>query len=191
MTEKEPWAESRSTGSTASASFAALFDNTRAFEAWYEDALPRVVGFVHIRTGGDLTLTEEITAQAFFEAVRARRSFGGRSDPVTWICSIARNRLVDHYRRQAREQARHLRLVVGSLSDAVPDEAEIVDDREAVIRALSALPDLERTVLTLRYLDGYSVREIAGLIGRTERATDSILWRARERVRSAHPGGLG
>jgi RNA polymerase sigma-70 factor (ECF subfamily) len=82
-------------------------------------------------------------------------------------------------------------MVVGGVDDVVPDDAGVVDDREAVVRALSALPDIERTALTLRYLDGYSVHEIAPLLGRTEKATDAILRRARDRVRAAHPGGLG
>src|SRR6187551_3571993 len=128
-----------STESVASpSSFAELFEDGPKFEAWYVGALPRVLGFVHLRAGGDLALAEEITAEAFFEAVRARSSFDGRSDPVTWICSIARNRLVDHYRRQGRERARHLRMVVGGVDDVVPDDAGVVDDREAVVRALSA-----------------------------------------------------
>lgn len=172
------------------ASFAALCDDERAFSTWYEDALPRVYGFVHGRAGGDDGLSEEITAQAFLEAVRARRSFDGRSDPVTWICSIARNRLLDHYRRAARGQARHLRLVVTDLTTTDATEWEHVDQREAVLSALATLPPLERSALMLRYLDGYSVRETARLIGRSEAATESLLVRARERVRTAFPGGL-
>ena len=84
----------------------------RAFSAWYATALPRVYGFVYGRIDGDPMLAEDITAQAFLEAVRARRSFDGRSDPITWICSIARNRLIDHYRAAERDRARHLRLIV-------------------------------------------------------------------------------
>jgi RNA polymerase sigma-70 factor (ECF subfamily) len=171
------------------AQFAALCDDERAFTSWYEGALPRVYGFVHGRTGGDDTLSEDITAQAFMEAVRARRSFDGRADPVTWICSIARNRLLDHYRRVARDQMRHLRLVVTDLNAGQTAEWDHLDQREAVMSALATLPDLERSALMLRYLDGYSVRETSRLIGRSEAATESLLARARDRVRAAFPGG--
>jgi RNA polymerase sigma-70 factor (ECF subfamily) len=98
------------------ASFATLCADERAFTAWYELALPRVYGFVLGRVGGEVALAEEISSSAFLDAVRARHSFDGRSDPVTWICSIARNRLLDHYRREARDQLRHLRLIVTDLS---------------------------------------------------------------------------
>src|SRR5919198_1762712 len=173
------------------ATFAALCADDRAFTAWYETALPRVYGFVHTRTGGDSTLAEDITAQAFLEAVRARTSFRGRSDPITWICSIARNRLIDHYRSEARDNARHLRLIVTDLAIADDASWDQLDDRDAVLSSLAALPPIERVALVLRYLDGYSVRETARLIGRSEPATESLLVRARGRVRAAFPGGPG
>ena len=175
----------------AGATFAELCTDDRAFTEWYETALPRVYGFVYARAGGDAPLAEDITAQAFLEAVRARRSFAGRADPITWICSIARNRLIDHYRSQARDNARHLRLVVNDLGSSEQASWDRLDDRDAVLSALAPLPPLERTALILRYLDGYSVRETARLIGRSEPATESLLTRARDRVRAAFPGGPG
>jgi len=170
-------------------SFAALCADERAFGLWYEEALPRVYGFVHGRTGGDSALSEDITAQAFMEAVRARGSFQGGSDPVTWICAIARNRLLDHYRRSARDQARHLRLIVTDLNADDSRDWDRLDQREAVLSSLAALQPLERNALMLRYVDGYSVRETSRLIGRSEAATESLLSRARDRVRAAFPGG--
>lgn len=179
-----------SDGATAAThrSFEALCADERAFDEWYAAALPVVYGYVHGRTGGDVALAEDVTAEAFLEAVRARASFAGRSDPVTWICSIARNRLIDHYRTSAREERRHLRLIGAGADD---DEAawSSLDDRDAVLTSLSGLRPLERTALMLRYLDGYSVRETAQLIGRSEAATQSLLMRAREHVRAALPGG--
>lgn len=169
--------------------FAALCADERAFDRWYDAALPRVYGFVHARAGGDAELAEDITAQAFFEAIRARGSYDGRSDPLTWICSIARNRLIDHYRTEARDRARHLRLVVTELTADPQAPWDHVDDRDVVIASLAALPAIERTALTLRYLDGFSVRETGRLLGRSEAATESLLGRARERVRAAYPGG--
>jgi RNA polymerase sigma-70 factor, ECF subfamily len=175
-------------GADRRSAFATVCSDDRAFTAWYESALPRVYGFVYMRTGDGL-LSEDITAQAFPEAIRARRSFDGRSDPVTWVCTIARNRLIDHFRTAAREQARHLRLIVTDLQEADRPWDQL-DERDAVLSVLATVPSLERAALILRYLDGYSVRETARLIGRSEPATESLLMRARDRVRSAYPGGI-
>jgi RNA polymerase sigma-70 factor, ECF subfamily len=170
-------------------SFADLCADDRAFTSWYEDALPRVYGFVYARAGGDASLAEDVTALAFLEAVRARRSFAGASDPVTWVCSIARHRLIDHFRSESRDRARRLRLIVTE-ADSRDEPWRHLDARDAALSALGALPSAERLALTLRYIDGYSVREIAKLIGRSEAATESLLMRARDRVRLAFPGGL-
>jgi len=170
--------------------FAELCSDDHAFTAWYDTALPRVYGFVYGRTAGDVALAEDLTAQAFLEAIRARRTFDGRSDPVTWICSIARNRLIDHYRKEARDRARQLKLIVTDLASTATAAWDQVDDRDAALSSLAGLPPIERTALILRYLDGFSVRETAHLIGRTEPATESLLMRARDRVRAAFPGGL-
>ena len=173
---------------TIDRSFADLCADDRAFASWYDTALPRVYGFVYARTGGDSALAEDVTAMAFLEAVRARRSFTGASDPVTWICSIARNRLIDHFRSESRDRARRLRLIVTE-ADTQDEAWRHLDARDAALSALAALPSSERLALTLRYIDGYSVREIAGLMGRSEAATESLLVRARDRVRAAFPGG--
>jgi RNA polymerase sigma-70 factor, ECF subfamily len=183
--------KSRGSGAaTATASFAELCADEHAFAAWYERALPLVYGFVHGRTAGDVALAEEATADAFLEAIRARRSFRGDADPVTWICSIARNRLIDHYRSAARDHARNLRLIFGGLTDEDTAAWQQADDRDAVLASLAPLSPLERSALMLRYHDGYSVRETARFIGRTEAATESLLMRAREHIRAAFPGGL-
>ena len=179
------------TATSPAPTFEALCADDAAFTAWYQAALPRVYGFVYARAGGDLSLTEDVTAHAFMEGVRARRSFDGRSDPVTWICAIARNRLVDHYRAEAREGLRRLRLVEGFGEPSSSGGFDDLERRDAVLTLLGSLPGLERMALTLRYLDGYSVPEVASLIGRSLPATESVLKRARERVRHAFPGGLG
>src|SRR5690349_296441 len=132
------------TATTAAPSFTELCADEEAFTAWYESALPRVFGFVYGRSGGDMPLTEDITAQAFLEGVRARRSFDGRSDPVTWICAIARNRLIDHYRAEARDRLRHLRLVDEVDSAGVSGELDDVERRDAVLTVLASLRDVER-----------------------------------------------
>src|SRR4051794_33477790 len=127
-------------------SFADLCTDDAAFTAWYQAALPRVYGFVYARAGGNSALAEDITAQAFTDGIRGRAGFDGRSDPVTWICSIARNRLVDHYRRAARERKHQLRLVVTDIGET-SRELHDVEDHDAVLAVLEILPVAERTAL--------------------------------------------
>ena len=96
---------------------------------------------------------------------------------------MARHKLVDHWRREARE-ARQLR--------ALPDESVVeddVDERFERARAHEVLEELgahHRTALTLRYLDGLSVPEVAEHLDRTVHTTEALLVRARNAFRVAY-----
>lgn len=168
-------------------SLAALVRDEARFRAWYDAVLPRVHRYLAARCGGDEALAEELTQQTFVEAIRNRSRFDGRSDVVTWLCAIGRNKLVDHHRRHGRDQRRH-----GELLDQHRLRADAAwrssEARDAVERALAVLPADQRLALLFRHLDGLSVREVAAVIGRSEKATESLLARARDAFRRAYGG---
>lgn len=164
--------------------FRALFDDERAFRAWYEAAVPRVYGYLFDRCGGVRLVAEELTQEAFVEAVRHRSRFDGRSDPVTWVVSIARHKLADHYRKLSRDERRHLKLVTGrEVQAADQDPWASAESRQDVLRALGALPPMQGAALVLHYMDQLSSAEIARELGRTEAAVESLLSRGREGFR--------
>lgn len=162
--------------------FLAACTDDAAFGAWYDDCAPRVYRFVAARCGGDHALAEELTQQAMVQAVRARASYDGRASVTTWICSIARNLVIDHHRRLDREERGRLRLTVREI-DPIDQHARVAD-RDELESALRRLPAIGRLALVLRYIDDYSVAEIARLIGRTESATHALLTRSREQLRT-------
>jgi RNA polymerase sigma-70 factor (ECF subfamily) len=166
---------------------AAIVRDESRFRDWYDATLPRVYRYLAARCAGDDALAEELTQQTFVDAIRHRDRFDGRSDVVTWLCAIGRNKLVDHYRRHGRDARRHERLISGHFeaSDAPWRAAET---REAVEAAMAQLPSDQRLALLFRYLDGLSVREVARAIGRSEKATESLLARGREGFRRAYGG---
>jgi RNA polymerase sigma-70 factor (ECF subfamily) len=161
--------------------FAALCADEERFRAWYDGAVLRVYAYLFARTGGDQALSEELTQQAFVRAIRARTTYDGRAPVTAWVCAIARNLLVDHFRRHAREERGRLRIIAPEVED---DTAMRHADREEVLSVLHALPPLQRAALVLRYMDGMSVRDVASAIGKSESATESLLSRARDGFRS-------
>lgn len=181
----DPAAE-RADPTAIAAGFVALCADADAFAHWYRRALPRVYGYVRAQAGGDIDLAEDITQHAFVQAVHARASFDGRADPVTWICSIARNAMLNHYRSEQREWRRRVAVVP---EIELPDHAATAaPDRDNLVRALGLLHPDQRAAVILKYVDQMSVREIARTIGRSEAATESLLSRARARLRDAMEG---
>lgn len=167
-------------------SLAAIVADETAFRAWYDAVLPRVYRYLLARCAHDVALAEELTQQTFVEAIRRRHQFDGRSNVVTWMCAIGRTKLVDDFRRAARDERRQLRLVQGGTDPGSSWEA--VEARQAVEATLARLTPEQRLVLVFKYLDGLPVAEIARAIGRSESATESLLVRAREAFRRAHGG---
>jgi RNA polymerase sigma-70 factor, ECF subfamily len=173
------------------ADLAAILADEAAFRLWYERQAPRVYAYLHGRCGGDPALAEELTQQTFLQAIRGHHAFDGRSDPTTWLIAIARNRLVDHFRKLEREERRHLRLVVREIETSGAEREWAAHDlREEVIAALRQLSAAQRAALILHHVDGLPVRDVAKALGRSASAVESLLARGRERFRTSFRGDV-
>ena len=137
------------------------------FSAMYDEALPVVYGFISLRVGGNRSLAEDLTAEAFASAVGEYRA--GRPEVMTtsWLCTVAKRRLIDHWRRENVASKKVIPLTARGLTFDAPD----VGEREAVVQALGALSSEQRAALVMQHVEGFSVAEIADLIGRTTKAT--------------------
>jgi RNA polymerase sigma-70 factor, ECF subfamily len=163
--------------------FRSLFGDESTFRAWYDAALPRIFGYLFERSGAVRTVAEELTQETFIEAVRVRDRFDGRSDEMTWLVAIARHKLADHYRRLAREERRHLRLIADRRDETTEDPWRSVETQREVFDALSRLPAMQRAVLILHYMDDLPVAEIGVELGKSEGAIESLMSRGRDRFR--------
>lgn len=139
----------------------------------YELHVRDVYRFVHRRCG-DRSLAEEITQDVFLAAVHAAVDVS-----VGWLYVTARNRLIDHVRRQ-RSYRSKLHLVHDG--DCAADDA--LDDRIRIEHALGALSTLHRTVLMLHYVDDLSVAQLASELGRSEKGAEALITRARAALRT-------
>ena len=154
----------------------------------YDDALPHVYGYLLARCG-DAGLAEDLTAESFLAAVQAVRKPGGPDPSVPWLIGVARHKLADHWRRVEREQ-RGLRLL-DSEPALVEDPWETAVDRIRAREVLGRLGPHHRAALTLRYLDGLPVPEVARHLDRTVHATEALLVRARAAFRQSYDGQGG
>ena len=152
--------------------------------AVYDSALPHVYGYLAGRVGRG-ALAEDLTAETFLAAVDAVRA--GRLPDVTvgWLIGTARHKLVDHWRRQAREE-RKVRAVRSSTGDAADDDWDVRLDAVRAHETLATLSPLYRAVLTLGYLDDLSVPAVADAVDRSLHATEGLLVRARASFRRAY-----
>ncbi len=148
----------------------------------YDRALPEVYGYLIARCG-DRAVAEDLTSETFL-AVAAGRPDAPLS--VGWLIGVARHKLVDHWRRQARQER-----LVRAVEEPEPDDpwdAEL--DRWRAREVLTRLAPQHRAALTLRYLDGLSVPESASILDRSVAATEALLVRARREFRHVYEGSV-
>jgi RNA polymerase sigma-70 factor (ECF subfamily) len=163
---------------------AAVSDHGATLLAMYERALPQVYGYLRGRVGNEAA-AEDLTAETFLAAVQAIQRNAIPNLTVAWLVGVARHKLVDHWRRQSREE-RSLQLL------PEPAEESDIADRFERTHAREVLEELgahHRAALTLRYIDGLSVPEVAEHLDRTVHATEALLVRARNAFRVAYARG--
>lgn len=116
---------------------------------------------------GDVPWVDDVVQDTLLVIDRARHTFDPRRSFAAWFYAIARNRLVDEFRRVARRRERELPM------ELAPEPAFVVPDpgdRDALERALAQLPPRQRHVITAMKFDGESVRDIARRTGMSESA---------------------
>ncbi|MDQ3695630.1 MAG: RNA polymerase sigma factor [Chloroflexota bacterium] len=161
-----------------------------AFADFYDRALPRIHGYFYHRC--DPAIAEELTQETFLAAVAVLKSGQVIHAPLAWLFGIARHKLIDHYRRQARLRQRAIiswdawRDAGGAEPDLAAAAWEEPGWRDRTLAALAALPAAQRQAMVLRYLDDYPVLKIASALGRSTRAVESLLARGRAGFKRAY-----
>lgn len=156
----------------------------------YRRALPQVYGYVLPRCGSTV-VAEDLTAETFMAAVAAIRAGRIRAHDVTvaWLVGVARHKLADHWRRSTREERGMAAVAV--LAEEAGDPWDEHLDAQVAHAALARLAGPQRAALTLRYLDGLPVAEVAACLDRSVTATETLLVRARAALRRIYREGGG
>jgi RNA polymerase sigma-70 factor (ECF subfamily) len=146
---------------------------------------------------GDDDLAEELMVQALADAVRHIARFNPRVSTLrAWLFGIARRHLQTELRLRTRRRSVPLSMQVpveaiaeqaGPESLAAESASRIQAQRQVAVLA-AALSNIEMEVLTLRYGHDLSVREVGQVVGRSEKAVESLLIRAKQKARETLEG---
>lgn len=140
---------------------------------------------------GDADAALDVTQQSFLAAFSALARYDGARPFRTWIARIALNKCHDWARRRAVRRIFSFALPMEA-ADLVADEAAtpetVLADRQELHRtmaAIAALPASLKEVLILRTIDGFSQPETAAVLGVSEKAVETRLYRARIKLTDA------
>jgi RNA polymerase sigma-70 factor (ECF subfamily) len=159
-----------------------------AFRALFARYYPRVYAFVRRRLS-DPGQTEDIVAEVFFELWRSAGRYRGAARPSTFLCGIAHFKCLSAHRaerRHKRAQVRSVELGVLERMEDPTDTTEELESREEmrhVRQALELLPEGQREVVELAFVDGLAYAEIADRLGVAEGTVKTRVARARAHLR--------
>ena len=135
------------------------------------------------RMTGNVPRAQELTQETFIRAYRALLRGEEWSNPRAWLYRVASRLATDDYRR--RKLVEWLPLSATE-QNSTPDVETVVIKRISIQNALDALPPKYRIPLVLYDYVGYSVSEIAQMLGLSASGVKTRLSRARKKFRQAY-----
>jgi RNA polymerase sigma-70 factor (ECF subfamily) len=168
-----------------------LANDEQAFDRFFSDNFARLYRFALIRLPDDPDGTREVVQIALTKAIAKLHTYRGESALFTWLCAITRNEMSDWLAKQGRyrqhivltEDFPEIQAAVDSFQAPQSDSPEQNYQRAELVRliqvALDRLPPKYGNVLEWKYIEGYSVSEIAEKLDLGNEATQSLLARAK------------
>ena len=167
---------------------AVLAGDANAWQRLYEESFDPLYRYALWRSGGSREQADEVVQETWLIAVRQISRFDpSRGSFVSWTRGIAANVMRNQLRRLASRR-QHAESIAGDphSNGHAARAMQQLRQAEQVAQSLAELPQHYEQVLRAKYVDGYSVAEIAQQRGETPKAVESLLVRARENFRQEY-----
>ncbi len=149
----------------------------KAVQLWFKKFHAPVLNLIKTRISNDKD-AEELTQEVFLNCLKHLPLFRGDSSILTWMTGVARHEVADYYRKKyAKKAISYLPLSELVIGHPIADAHET---SEKVKHVFAQLNEESRELLLLKYIDGKKVKDIADEVGRSVKAVESDLFRARE-----------
>lgn len=159
------------------------------FAELYEQNFGRVYAFIARRVY-NRSVVEDLTSEVFQQALTNIGRFEWRGAPfAAWLFRIAANAIADHFLRTAKENNAADRTGHEGVSNT--DDVLEAERKARLFRFVNQLPGDQRRVITMRFAEEKSIREIAENLGRSEGAVKQLQFRALQTLRERMEGANG
>lgn len=157
-----------------------------AFSELYTNYQPRLIKFCSRILKNDVALAADIVDEAMIEIWRSAGSFSGRSQPSTWIHSIARFRLIGYLRKNKELLQDESSEWLNYEDDALLPDEEIsrVERNEEIIRNIGKLSKKHKEVIELVYFRELPIKEIASMLDISENTVKTRMFYARNHLKN-------
>lgn len=151
----------------------------REFMTFYGQQHAKLGSFILTRCNGDKMLAEDIQSQVFIKAFNKFASYNNEFAFSTWLFTIARNQLTDHWRSHGGKQTATLDETtnVTTTDDDTATELSKAADIERIRASLACIPAQQAAAVEGRYLQHKTIAEVAADLSKSEQATRQLISR--------------
>lgn len=153
-----------------------MFFQKKSFDRFYKKHVEKIYRHVYFRVGQNTALAQDLVSDIFFKALRAYDRYDPSISESAWIYTIARNHLANYYRD--KKETVDINDVVLSACDEHVD----VDVR----RILETLDPITKELVTMKYLEGYTYKEMAEILGKSAGSLKMAVSRALQAIKHRH-----
>lgn len=157
-----------------------------SFDETYELLFPLIYRFVSIRV--PKPDVEDVTAEIIVKVWRGLPNMEKMTALKSWALTIATHQIADYYRSNKRTPVMTLEDI--PLPQPQTDQSESWATLLSVKETLAKLSPQQVNVIQLRLIEGFSAGEVAEILGTTQQAVDSLLYRAKKGFRKIYQGNL-
>lgn len=154
--------------------------DNKNFLAYYNQFNNKIYSYFYYRVNFNKKLAEDLTSEVFLKAFKNFSDFDGNKSFQSWIYAISRNHLINHYKQSKREAP------FSEAENFLYYEDNSVVERyelEKVLAVINQMPETDKEILLLRYVQGLTNVEIADHLGMAEGAVRTQFSRSLEKLR--------
>lgn len=152
------------------------------FESFYKENIDRIYRYVFFRVGQNRDVTEDLVSEIFMKALKHFEKYDPEISKSAWIYRIAHNHLANYFRdKKPTADVEDVKFfLIGEQGE------QTMQDREEQLQLYEALDELEaedRKMVTMKYIEGYSYKEMADVMDRSADALKVATHRAVKKLR--------
>lgn len=151
-------------------------------ENYYREYGKKVYLFL-MSLSGDSDISEELTQETFYQAIKSINRFEGKCSVYTWLCQIAKNLWLRELDRRKRHPACEYDANARSPSANPEETVSLKDEKMNVLKRLHGLPEHEKEIILLRATGELSFREIGEIFEKSENWARVTYYRAKQKLK--------
>lgn len=151
-------------------------------ENYYKEYGKKVYLFL-MSLSGDSDISEELTQETFYQAIKSINRFEGKCSVYTWLCQIAKNLWCRELDRRKRHPVSEYDANARSPSANPEETVSLKDEKMNVLKRLHTLPEHEKEIILLRATGELSFREIGEIFEKSENWARVTYYRAKQKLK--------